>query len=106
MTSISGHLDDEARKKARLKLLIAGAVVTAVTAGASAAATHVLDKPAPIPTERCYGVVAAGQNDCLTVANSCAGTATQEKAVDTFIDVPMGLCKKISGGMREPPLNQ
>ena len=106
MKSISGHLENDARKKTRLKLIIAGAVATVITAGASGAATHVLDKPAPTPTERCYGVVAMGQNDCQTVANSCAGTATEDKAVDTFIDVPTGLCKKISGGMREPPLNQ
>jgi uncharacterized membrane protein len=104
MKSISGHLEDEARKKARLKMIIAGAVASIATAGAGAAVTHVIDKPAPVPSERCYGVVAAGQNDCLTVANSCAGTATQGGLVDTFIDVPMGLCKKISGGKTEPPL--
>lgn len=53
-------------------------------------------------TEKCYGVVKAGQNDCSTATASCAGSATKDKQTDAFIFVPKGLCEKLVGGSLKP----
>jgi uncharacterized membrane protein len=52
------------------------------------------------PTEKCYGIAKAGQNDCSS--NSCAGSATKDNQGDSFLIVPKGLCEKISGGQLAP----
>ena len=49
--------------------------------------------------EKCYGVVAAGKNDCQTATHSCAGTATMDRQEDAWIYVPAGTCEKIAGGV-------
>ena len=48
--------------------------------------------------EKCYGIAAAGQNDCATKSSSCAGTSKVDNQGDAFIAVPKGLCNKITGG--------
>lgn len=48
--------------------------------------------------EKCYGVAAAGKNDCQTATSSCAGTSTADRQTDAFIAVPKGTCGKIAGG--------
>ena len=52
--------------------------------------------------EKCYGVAAAGHNDCATKMNSCAGHAKMDNQGDAFIAVPKGLCSKLSGGSLTP----
>lgn len=51
--------------------------------------------------EKCYGVAAAGKNDCQTATSSCAGTATEDRQADAWIYVPKGTCDKIAGGSLE-----
>ena len=63
--------------------------VLAISAGPASAASS---------KEKCYGVAAAGKNDCATATSSCAGTAKADRQTDAFIAVPKGLCLKISGG--------
>ena len=53
-------------------------------------------------TEKCYGIVKAGMNDCATAAQSCAGSATKDRQSDAFLFVPKGLCEKIAGGVKKP----
>lgn len=53
--------------------------------------------------EKCYGVVAAGKNDCATSTSACAGTATEHRQKDAWIYVPKGSCEKISGGSLNAP---
>jgi uncharacterized membrane protein len=48
--------------------------------------------------EKCYGIAAAGQNDCATKTSSCAGTSKVDNQGDAFLAVPKGLCEKIAGG--------
>ena len=48
--------------------------------------------------EKCFGVVAAGKNDCQTATHSCAGTATMDRQADAWTYVPAGTCEKIAGG--------
>ncbi|KTD29821.1 signal peptide protein [Legionella maceachernii] len=49
-------------------------------------------------TEKCYGVVKAGMNDCATATASCAGSSTKDNQPDAFVFVSKGLCEKLVGG--------
>lgn len=80
-----------------IKLAIGAAVAAVVTlAAVSAVAAD------SAPQEKCYGVAAAGKNDCQTASNSCAGTAEKDRQADAFINLPKGLCTKIAGGSLAP----
>jgi uncharacterized membrane protein len=50
-------------------------------------------------TEKCYGIVKPGKNDCAGASHACAG---QSKAgtdpAKEFIKVPKGTCERIVGG--------
>jgi len=48
--------------------------------------------------EKCYGINAAGKNDCAGGANSCAGQSTKARDPKAFVDLPAGACSKIEGG--------
>ena len=85
-----------------IKLAISAAVAGVLTLAAASAIAA--DKPGAAPAqEKCYGVAAAGKNDCQTASNSCAGTAEKDRQPDAFVNVPKGLCSKISGGSLTPP---
>ena len=76
---------------------LAAAAVAAVLASPFPASAG----PAPAPqftAEKCYGIAAAGQNDCQTSTHSCAGEAKQAREKDSWIYVPAGTCAKIDGG--------
>jgi uncharacterized membrane protein len=81
--------------------LITSAV--AATAGLAASANA---GPAPAPTfqaEKCYGISAAGKNDCAASnSHSCAGEAKQASDPKSWIYVPVGTCSKIQGGSTTP----
>lgn len=49
-------------------------------------------------SEKCYGVVKAGLNDCATATASCAGSSKKDRQADAFVLVPAGLCEKLVGG--------
>jgi uncharacterized membrane protein len=68
--------------------------------GAPAIASAPHDAEVGSKTEKCYGVVKAGMNDCGTKANSCAGQATKDGA--GWITVPQGLCERLVGGSLKP----
>jgi uncharacterized membrane protein len=58
--------------------------------------------PAPAPSfaaEKCYGINAAGKNDCAASnSHSCAGEAKRANDPKSWIYVPVGTCAKIQGG--------
>ena len=56
----------------------------------------------PYKAEKCFGVAAAGQNDCQTATHSCAGESKTAAAGDSWIYVPAGTCMKINGGSLTP----
>lgn len=62
--------------------------------------------PAPAPSfqaEKCYGVNAAGKNDCAAMnSHSCAGEAHTARDPQSWIFVPVGTCSKIQGGSLSP----
>jgi len=80
-------------QNAHLGLLIAAAITGAIALSATAQAAEV---------EQCYGVAKAGKNDCKTDAHSCAGQSKIDKDPASFVDLPAGMCEKISGGSTKP----
>ncbi|MCB1481735.1 MAG: DUF2282 domain-containing protein [Rhodobiaceae bacterium] len=74
-----------------------------VAAAVAAAAMTAMSAPSnAADNEKCYGVAAAGKNDCATATSSCAGTSKVDSQGDAFIAVPAGLCAKLAGGSLEP----
>ncbi len=57
-----------------------------------------------IASEPCFGVALAGQNDCETNTNACAGLAAFDGQADAYITLPNGLCEKLTGGSLEEGL--
>jgi len=53
--------------------------------------------------EKCYGIAAAGRNDCFFSGNSCAGTVAADRDAAAWVYVPRGTCERIVGGSLEPP---
>jgi uncharacterized membrane protein len=55
-------------------------------------------------TEKCYGIVKAGMNDCASKANkhSCAALAKTDNDPNEWIKVPKGSCNKIIKGSTQP----
>jgi uncharacterized membrane protein len=50
-------------------------------------------------TEKCAGIVKAGQNDCGTSKSACAGSSKADRDAEAWIAVPKGTCAKIAGGV-------
>jgi uncharacterized membrane protein len=85
----------------KTSLLIASAIAATV-------AVPMLAKAGPAPTpsfqaEKCYGINAAGKNDCASSnSHSCAGEAKRAMDPASWIYVPTGTCAKIQGGSTTP----
>ncbi len=77
--------------------LVASALATAI-----GITTSISAQADGAKNEKCYGIAKAGQNDCATANNSCAGTTTNDSQKDAFLFVPIGTCMKIAGGSLEP----
>ena len=78
------------------RTLAAAALVMALTAVATAPA-HAAGK------EKCYGVAAAGQNDCGNLAgtHSCAGQSTVDKDPGEWKLVAKGSCETMGGMLKD-----
>jgi len=72
-------------------------------AGSVALADPIQPSATEVATEKCYGIVKAGMNDCATATQSCAGTSIKDSQPDAFIFVQKGSCQKIVGGSLTPP---
>lgn len=81
------------------KLWIASAVAAAVVLPIAA---HAGPMAQPPKSEKCYGVVKAGHNDCQTASNSCAGNSKADDQKDAWVYLPMGVCAKIAGASLTP----
>jgi uncharacterized membrane protein len=78
-------------------LLIAATLAAVMASGFSAEALAAEKK------EKCYGVAAAGQNDCanLTGTHSCAGMAKTDNDIAEYKLVPQGTCTDLGGLSKE-----
>ncbi len=77
-------------------------VKCAITAFLAMATTHATIA-APVDeknsnTEKCFGIVKAGLNDCATATSSCAGSSKTDRQADAFVFLPTGVCEKLVGG--------
>jgi uncharacterized membrane protein len=85
----------------KTSLLVASAVAATLALPALVTAG-----PAAEPTftaEKCYGINAAGKNDCASSnSHSCAGEAKQASDPKSWIYVPVGTCSKINGASTSP----
>ncbi len=45
----------------------------------------------------CYGIAAAGKNDCGTKSTACAGSVGQAKAPDAWVAALKGVCEQVGG---------
>lgn len=79
------------------KHVISAAALAAVIMTASTLASAEEAK-----TEKCYGVVKAGKNDCAAGGHSCAGAGKTDGGAE-WVNVPAGLCDKLVGGSTEAP---
>jgi uncharacterized membrane protein len=76
---------------------VAGLLAVPALAGAGPAAEPIFK------AEKCYGINAAGKNDCAASnSHSCAGEAKQANDPKSWIYVPAGTCVKIQGGSLTP----
>jgi len=83
------------RTSLTLAAALAGAVATAGLAAPGTASAQDM--------ERCYGVAAAGENDCANAAgtHSCAGQSSEDYHGGDWKLVPAGSCEEM-GGSLEP----
>lgn len=51
---------------------------------------------------KCYGVAAAGKNDCGTKTTACAGSVHTAKRADAWIAFPDKLCAEVGGKVVRP----
>jgi len=87
------------------KPLIAGSLASLIAMSLSMAASNSF--AAAGDTEKCAGIVKAGQNDCGTSKSACAGTSKADRDSEAWIAVPKGTCARIAGGMvTNKPENQ
>jgi len=73
--------------------VLVGSAIAGLLAATHAAAAD----PKPAPTEKCYGIAKAGQNDCGTARHTCAGKATRDNDPADWKTVPKGTCQKLGG---------
>jgi len=78
-------------------MLIAATLAAVMAAGFSA------DALAGAKKEKCYGIAAAGQNDCanLTGSHSCAGMAKTDHDIAEYKLVALGTCADLGGLSKE-----
>ena len=82
-------------------VLIASAV--AATASLVIPARAGPASPPSFQAEKCFGINAAGKNDCAASnSHSCAGESKQASDPKSWIFVPAGTCSKIQGGSTSP----
>lgn len=80
------------------KKLLTSAAITSVLAGAIAVSSTTAIAGEKVAKEKCYGVVAAGKNDCQANGHSCAAQATTDNDANEWLLVPEGLCERLAGG--------
>lgn len=76
----------------KCNVMMAAALASLVMAGTANAAP-------PANSEKCFGVAAAGKNDCASANNShgCAGQATKDRDMNDWKYVAKGTCSSMGG---------
>lgn len=82
--------------------LAALAVTSLISTAHASSDTHSMPSGDFSNSEKCYGIVKKGMNDCATALHGCGGVAKTNNMPDEWIFVPKGLCKKIAGSSPTP----
>lgn len=86
-------------KNSKIKsVMTAVLALTAISLNVNAATTATTAASSNQNTEKCFGIVKAGMNDCAAGKSSCAGSSKKDKQGDSYIFLPKGTCNKIVGG--------
>jgi uncharacterized membrane protein len=89
------------------RALISSAIATVVAMGAMAASAQDKDNMDNMKAmEKCYGVVAAGKNDCAGNGHACQGQSTKSADAGEFIALPAGICERLEGGSTSPAMKK
>jgi uncharacterized membrane protein len=86
----------------KMDKMIMSAIITAFAVTGSSVIAAEKGSATEQQSEKCYGIVKTGLNDCATATQSCAGSATKDNQPDAFIFLPKGACEKIVGGSLTP----
>ncbi|PWF48843.1 BufA1 family periplasmic bufferin-type metallophore [Massilia glaciei] len=90
--------------------LIAAALATVCAAASTTASAHVEENTmaAKSATEKCYGNVKVGQNDCGTATgtHACSGMAKVDNDPHEWKLVAKGTCKKTGGKLKAPKVKK
>ena len=78
------------------------AAIAALLAMGTASAAPADDTPAPVGTEKCYGIAKAGQNDCGTAKHGCATQGKVDRDPEDWKGVEKGTCLKLGGKLETP----
>jgi uncharacterized membrane protein len=70
-----------------------------IAGGVATPTTEIYKDPGANSYVECYGVVAAGENDCATNTSACGGTNTVNKSTTAWIAIPQGICSQLDGGI-------
>ncbi len=76
--------------------------VTAALTGVLAIGVSIMSNKAVTAqgeTEKCYGIVKAGYNDCAANGHGCTGHSTVSAHPNEWIKLPKGTCNKIVDGV-------
>jgi uncharacterized membrane protein len=79
------------------KILSSASAACLLSAAIGLAATSATAHAKPDDTEKCAGIVKAGQNDCGANGHGCAGYADTDGDPNEWVFMPKGLCDKIVG---------
>jgi uncharacterized membrane protein len=87
----------------KTRLLVASTLAAAVAGLPILAAFAGPVAPPTYAYEKCYGVAAAGKNDCAaTGSHSCGGMSKVNNDPKSWIYVPSGTCQKITSASLTP----
>lgn len=78
------------------RTLIASAMSAVVAMGALTVSTTAV----AAEKEKCFGIAAAGKNDCAAASHSCAGQSKVDNDTNDWKYVAKGTCEKMHGKLK------
>ena len=82
-------------QRSLIQSTISASIASLMAIGLTAAAGSAL--AADAEKEKCFGVAAAGKNDCSTAKHACAGQSKTDKDAAEWKYVAKGSCDKMGG---------
>jgi uncharacterized membrane protein len=84
------------------QVTIQAALASVLALGFAVASVHAQPVAQPKDSEKCYGIAAAGKNDCGTAKHACAGQAKMDKDPAEWKYVAKGTCTSMGGKTTAP----